>query len=116
MASMKAFASYPPCPHHKQATFTILDERGTPQQSRRFGYLMVSPGLTTFSREPKQRLAVDLFHARTPAMTQDKSKPAPLETGDGEQKDDNLDDLGRKPDGSRQEQPGKAPPSKTGKA
>ncbi|HTO27176.1 MAG TPA: hypothetical protein VL017_01150 [Devosia sp.] len=41
-----------------------------------------------------------------------KSKPAPLETGPGEQKDDNIDDLGRKQDGSKQERPGKTPPSK----
>ena len=46
-------------------------------------------------------------------MTKEQSKPAPLETGEGEQKDDNLDDLGRKPDGSRQDQPGKTPPTKT---
>mgnify|MGYP000859068028 CR=1 FL=1 len=43
----------------------------------------------------------------------DKSKPAPLETDTGEQKDDNIDDLGRKPDGSKEEQPGKSKPSKT---
>jgi hypothetical protein len=42
----------------------------------------------------------------------EKSQPAPLETGPGEQKDDNIDDLGRKTDGTRQEQPGKAKPSK----
>lgn len=42
----------------------------------------------------------------------DKSKPAPLETEPGKQMDDNIDDLGRKPDGSKQEQPGKTKPSK----
>lgn len=45
-------------------------------------------------------------------MANDKSKPAPLETEEGKQNDDNIDDLGRKTDGSKQEQPGKAPPSK----
>lgn len=45
-------------------------------------------------------------------MAIEKPKPAPLETGPGEQKDDNIDDLGRKQDGSRQEQPGKSKPSK----
>jgi hypothetical protein len=34
-----------------------------------------------------------------------KSRPAPTETDPGEQKDDNIDDLGRKPDGSRLDQP-----------
>jgi hypothetical protein len=34
------------------------------------------------------------------------SKPAPLETDPGEQKDDNIDDMGRKPDGKPVEQPG----------
>lgn len=45
-------------------------------------------------------------------MGTQKSKPTPLETETGKQKDDNIDDLGRKSDGSRQEQPGKAKPSK----
>lgn len=45
-------------------------------------------------------------------MATNKSKPAPLETRPGEQQDDNIDDLGRKQDGSRQEQPGKSKPSK----
>ena len=35
-----------------------------------------------------------------------KSKPAPLETGPGEQRDDNIDDLGHKHGGGKQEQPG----------
>ena len=35
-----------------------------------------------------------------------KSKPAPLETEPGKQMDDNIDELGRKQDGSKQEQPG----------
>lgn len=34
------------------------------------------------------------------------------ETGDGKQMDDNIDDLGRKPDGTRQDQPGATKPSK----
>jgi hypothetical protein len=37
----------------------------------------------------------------------DKSKPAPLKTDPGQQKNDNIDDLGRKQNGSKQEQPGK---------
>jgi hypothetical protein len=45
------------------------------------------------------------------AMKKQQSKPAPLETDPGEQKDDNIDDLGRKPDGSREDQPTK--PSKS---
>jgi hypothetical protein len=45
-------------------------------------------------------------------MGSEKSKPAPLETEPGKQNDDNIDDLGRKSDGSRQEQPGKGKPSK----
>lgn len=44
----------------------------------------------------------------------DKSKPAPLETGKGQQKDDNIDDLGRKSGGKRQDQP-QTPPPKPGK-
>lgn len=43
----------------------------------------------------------------------EKPKPAPLETGPGEQQDDNIDDLGRKKDGSRQDQPGTTKPSKS---
>jgi len=43
-------------------------------------------------------------------VTKDQPKPAPLETEPGEQQDDNIDDLGRKQDGSRQDQPTK--PSK----
>lgn len=35
----------------------------------------------------------------------EKSTPAPLETGPGRQKDDNIDELGRRPDGKVQEQP-----------
>ena len=38
-------------------------------------------------------------------MTTAQKKPAPLETGSGDQKDDNLDDLGRRPDGSEEDQP-----------
>lgn len=38
-------------------------------------------------------------------MTKEQSKPAPLETGPGEQQDDNIDDLGRKQGGSKQDQP-----------
>lgn len=43
-------------------------------------------------------------------MAKDQPKPAPLETDPGEQTDDNIDDLGRKEDGGRQDQPTK--PSK----
>lgn len=38
-------------------------------------------------------------------MAKPDRRPAPLETEKGKQQDDNIDDLGRKPDGSRQEQP-----------
>ncbi|MBD8064887.1 hypothetical protein IC608_05280 [Devosia sp. PTR5] len=44
-----------------------------------------------------------------------KSKPAPLETNEGDQQDDNLDDRGRRPDGSEQDQPvDPAPERKSG--
>ena len=46
------------------------------------------------------------------AMTKEKPNPPPLETREGKQMDDNIDDLGRKQDGSKQEQPGKTKPSK----
>ena len=46
------------------------------------------------------------------ATPRDKSKPAPLETEPGKQVDDNIDDLGRRPDGSKHEQPGDTKPSK----
>ncbi|NMA97170.1 MAG: hypothetical protein GX970_03505 [Phyllobacteriaceae bacterium] len=36
---------------------------------------------------------------------QTKGKPAPTETRPGNQKDDNIDDLGKRPDGSEQDQP-----------
>ena len=45
-------------------------------------------------------------------MTKEKPKPPPLETGTGRQMDDNIDDLGRKQDGSKQDQTGKTTPSK----
>jgi hypothetical protein len=45
-------------------------------------------------------------------MTNKPPKPAPPETKPGEQKDDNIDDLGRKPDGTKQDQPGATKPSK----
>ena len=45
-------------------------------------------------------------------MVDPKSKPAPLETGPGEQKDDNIDDLGQRPDGTKQEQPVQPPGKK----
>lgn len=45
-------------------------------------------------------------------MTKEQSKPAPTETGPGQQNDDNIDDLGRKQDGSKQDQPGTTKPSK----
>lgn len=35
----------------------------------------------------------------------DEQKPAPEETSDGEQQDDNIDDNGSKAGGGRQEQP-----------
>ena len=38
-------------------------------------------------------------------MSQEKSTPAPLETDPGQQKDDNIDDLGRRDDGKEQDQP-----------
>jgi hypothetical protein len=40
-------------------------------------------------------------------MTKDteKSTPAPLETDKGQQKDDNIDDLGHGKDGKQQDQP-----------
>jgi hypothetical protein len=41
-----------------------------------------------------------------------KPKPLPIESGTGKQMDDNIDDLGRKPDGSKLEQPGVTKPSK----
>lgn len=43
-----------------------------------------------------------------------KSKPAPTETGAGEQKDDNIDDLGRRPDGGEHDQPVKPEAPKPG--
>jgi hypothetical protein len=43
--------------------------------------------------------------AKTPA------KPVPTETRPGQQKDDNIDDLGRKNDGSKLEQPVRPKPS-----
>ena len=45
-------------------------------------------------------------------MEKQKSSPAPLETRPGQQMDDNVDDLGRKPDGTRLDQPGATKPSK----
>ncbi len=39
-------------------------------------------------------------------MTDKKPKPDPIETRPGKQMDDNIDDLGRKPDGTKLEQPG----------
>lgn len=45
-------------------------------------------------------------------MGAERPKPAPLETEPGQQQDDNIDDLGRKQDGSKLEQPGKTKPSK----
>lgn len=44
-------------------------------------------------------------------MTNDKPKPAPLENEPGKQMDDNIDDLGRKQDGSKQQQPVNVKPS-----
>lgn len=45
-------------------------------------------------------------------MSKEQSKPAPLETEPGKQQDDNIDDLGRRQDGSREDQPSKTKPSK----
>ena len=45
-------------------------------------------------------------------MAKSPSKPAPLETDPGEQQDDNIDDLGRKKDVLKPEQPEKTKPSK----
>ncbi|HEY8577531.1 MAG TPA: hypothetical protein VIL88_14485 [Devosia sp.] len=42
-------------------------------------------------------------------MSKEQSKPAPLETEPGEQKDDNIDDLGNKSGGSKQDQPTQRP-------
>lgn len=45
-------------------------------------------------------------------MRKSKTSPAPLDVREGQQKDDNIDDLGRRPDGSEQDQPVK-PDEKT---
>jgi hypothetical protein len=45
-------------------------------------------------------------------MANEKVKPAPLETEDGEQMDDNIDDLGNMPDGSKLDQPSDKPSEK----
>ena len=45
-------------------------------------------------------------------MSKDKPKPKPFEAGTGKPMDDNIDDLGRRPDGSKQDQPGITKPSK----
>lgn len=42
---------------------------------------------------------------QTPPNPNEKQKPAPEETGDGEQQDDNIDDKGNKAGGGRQDQP-----------
>tara|TARA_R110002020_G_scaffold2136_6_gene9774 strand:- start:678 stop:821 length:144 start_codon:yes stop_codon:yes gene_type:complete len=42
-------------------------------------------------------------------MPEEKPKPAPLETEDGAQTDDNIDDLGNKTDGSKLDQPAADP-------
>ena len=38
-------------------------------------------------------------------MPDKDSLPAPLDTRKGQQKDDNIDDMGRRPDGTVEEQP-----------
>lgn len=38
-------------------------------------------------------------------MSDKTTKPAPAQTGSGDQQDDNIDDLGRRPDGKVQDQP-----------
>jgi hypothetical protein len=45
-------------------------------------------------------------------MAKTDKKPKPIESGEGKQMDDNIDDLGRRPDGTRQDQPGATKPSK----
>lgn len=58
-----------------------------------------------------QSFANALGLAAQPAPERDPpSTPAPAETDPGEQQDDNLDDLGRRPDGSEQDQPVNPPP------
>lgn len=47
----------------------------------------------------------------TPEQTP-KPKPKPIETETGKQMDDNIDDLGRRPDGTQQDQPGAVKPMK----
>lgn len=42
-------------------------------------------------------------------MSKEKSNPAPLELEPGEQKDDNIDDMGEKQGGGKQDQPVKSP-------
>jgi len=36
----------------------------------------------------------------------DPRRPNPIDSGHGTQQDDNIDDLGRRPDGTTQDQPG----------
>ena len=45
-------------------------------------------------------------------MAKTDKHPKPIESGGGKQMDDNIDDLGRRPDGTRQDQPGATKPSK----
>lgn len=49
-------------------------------------------------------------------MSTTPTKPAPKEIKLGEQVDDNIDDLGRKNDGSKQEQPETSKPVKPSKS
>ncbi|MGC4077467.1 MAG: hypothetical protein QM702_10630 [Rubrivivax sp.] len=45
----------------------------------------------------------------------DKDRPStPIPPKSGKQMDDNIDDLGRRPDGSKQDQPGITKPSRDG--
>lgn len=46
-------------------------------------------------------------------MGKDDKNPTPIESGEGQQMDDNTDDLGRRPDGTRQDQPCATKPSKS---
>lgn len=46
------------------------------------------------------------------AKDQKPPKDPTKETGHGKQMDDNIDDLGRRPDGTSQDQPGATKPSK----
>lgn len=46
-------------------------------------------------------------------MSTRTSRPAPLETDTGHQMDDNIDDMGRRPDGRQEDQPVRPRPERT---